>query len=572
MGIQYPNPSKFKNAPFAINSYKTYVRENLANNIRETEMQEFIKNMEKNKQVQSLYNTMGYFNELHGLENQCLQLRSRLSFVPFHESLLNRIVEYSKIHNESSDHTKVLRFIYATTLGKISNLRNFRNHILIIDLMEYLELAQKNIMKMEEIEGEVSIDGSRQQYENALMDKIVSAVDIIKNQVIPALLQYFSGISEGILKLITEIIKRPDGAKKEQEELQNEIRKLKVASALKTISTFAIFLGKIGRIVAQSSAVSAEDFNPQVFQWIAKALGRTLQSIIDVLKAPFRLYYKQLYKMHSLMTPMPCFDNVGKITSEYMDKIHDQLENDVIPDSIQIKTMRDTLRVAIQDADCGTVTNELININNIKDIDETLFDKIKEYSDQLKEYAEKEKGLQKQLGKWESRLMEINKIMMSMFSKVQTTIISIEHGLSDKTQVELNVNAWQVQIILEDLKEVLRKMSEETEITSDLERGLEKISSTLDSLIQIYDRIQSYLDQAKFSNYLTNIQSPSSLDFTDLQLKNMVLQLKKMIQTNEVMDQYEIAIHSFKQHFHLLTFIRLHSIYLLAYKFMIHKL
>lgn len=551
-GIVDPKPSEFIDASHAINSYKEYVRENLANNIRETTLRQFISNIERDKRVRSLYDTMGLFNELQGLENQYLQLRNQFSFIPFHESLLNRTDDYAKANQETIDHSKVLKFIHTTLLGKISNLKNFKNHVLIIDLTEYLELVRKNIEKMSELEREVSIGESRQQYENSLMDKITSALEIINNQIIPALLEHFNSMSEDILHLIEEIIKRRDAAKKELAELQDKIRMFKVLGALKIVSTFAQFFGKIGNIVTKFIAMGVQtvSLNRQAFQSVLKALERALAPIVDFLKEPFKLYLLQLVRMHSLAESLPCFDDITNITSKYINITKKRLESNDLLDSTEIDVIRDIMRNALADVDCDDISmrKQLQNINEIKNIDSKVFRDIQNYTKKLDEYAKAEKKLEQQLEKWETRIMEIQKTMLPMFMRVQASIISITHGLGNKTQVELDVSVWQVQSMLGDLKVVFHKMSEETEIQNDLKREVEKLEETFGALVKVYDRIQSYSDQSKFAGYLADIQLPSSLDIADPKLRHSVLQLKKMLQTNVVMDQYEVAIHSFKQH------------------------
>ncbi|GIX72569.1 uncharacterized protein CEXT_200941 [Caerostris extrusa] len=69
------------------------------------------------------------------------------------------------------------------------------------------------------------------------------------------------------------------------------------------------------------------------------------------------------------------------------------------------------------------------------------------------------------------------------------------------------------------------------------------------TLINIYDRIQSYQDQQQLANYIADMGSASSsaINISDPNLVRAVNYLESSIKSNIVLNQYKAAIDSFKQ-------------------------
>lgn len=585
--IEQPLPSRFINPAYSINSYKSYLRENIVNSIQESRLMEFMVDFELDKRVQNLYDTMGLFDDLKSLENQYLQLRNSLSFLPFHESLLNRTGEYANSQQVGVDQTKVLRFIYTAAAGKISNLRNFRQHVLIIDLQEYLQIVEKNINKLGEIQKEVNILEQKKQYQDMLNDKIKSAFELVNKEVIPALLKYFADLSNDIPKLVADVAKRGNSTQVQTlsnsgtqwlQRLQDAIRKYKIANVLRLVARFASFFGRTGDVVAKyiSTASSALDAYSTVnIESLVKGLQSTFANVVEFLKGDFYVYIEQLHHISWLITGFPpCYDDVRKFINETLNDILGIFTSDspytYLQDTIEKK--RADLKELLSEANrkCPFSGANTYNdkqkaetarqTNDIQDIDEESFKEIKNDTSQVITYAKEEKASAKEMESWQTRLKMIRSKLIPMFADMQATIVMLVSSLENKTAVELDVTAWKVQTVVGDIKLLFHQMSEGTTLQDDLQRNMEKIGETFAVLIKIYDRVQSYMDQSKFAEYLANIQSPNSIDISDPRLREVVLQVKLVIQTNLVLDQYQIAIHSFKQHqfpfahIHLATF------------------
>lgn len=553
-GPQPARPTNFIDPSHTVNRYKSYIREHLRNNIQESTLRMFVNKTEKDLKVRGLYDTRGFLNELESLENQYLQLRNELYFLPFYDSLQNRTDFYTKNATLNSDEIKVLRWLFTATKIKISNLRNFRAHVVVLDLLEYLEIVQINIRKMKEIDRDVNVNEAQQQYQNAITDKIDAAIKILNEQVIPVLFEIFEDIGKTITALVKEITQKRDEAKNAVEVMGEKIRAFKIAGALKMAGTFASFFGKMGGVLAKfipqiANAVGAFTLP---LEMITKAFDDVLGPVLEFLKEPFYIMGKQLSLIYDIASLHPCMEGLKNVTDRNRDLLGGRTAGNNVVNIDELKGPRKEVEQAAGETNCtGTALEALdniININKIEKIAGSVFDQMRNNSAQLKEYRDQEAELQRNLDGWEKKLEEIQTKMQPMFLEVQATILELTKALGNKSAVELDVGAWRTHDMLEDMKLVFKQMSEGTNFQDKLLRGVEKVDETFALLTKIYDRIQSYKDQADFAKYLTDIQAPESTGIGDPKLRSLVLHIKQMLQSGVVLDQYEIAIHSFKQH------------------------
>lgn len=564
--IEEPYPAELISPAQTINRYKSYLRENLPNNVQESTLREFMTDFEFDKRVLDLYDTVALCDDLRLTEDQYLQLRYDLNFMPFHESLLNRTGEYANTMKESPDHLKVLRFLYTAIYGKISNLRNFRQHIIVIDLLEYLELLQKNIDRMKETEREVSIEEQKKQYENALMEKIQSALEIVATEIIPAIVKASNEVIEKIPDLIKEILKKASKAEEEQQELQEKIRDHKLLGGLELFAKQFEVFGEFGKLISKyiQATVRQLDSYRKIIKQLASSFKNVTIGLIKFFKEKFGLYLSQLAEVALILPGVIGTDHkVLKYVRYCMNEILILFESQDIVDYINGFAMMDIMRKELDSlltealrqvsyksyaAAAAAALEAAKNLNKIMDIEKENFEAIKKHHDQLRVYAEQEQKLEAELGKWKKRLEDILYKLIPTFVALQKTMFEMTESLEHQTQFELDITGWKVQSALGDIKLLFKEMAEGTTLSDKLERLLEKVEEVFAVLIKIYDRIQAYLEQAKFAAYIAGINSPNSVNIRDSRLRDLVLQIKYLLQTNIVMDQYEIAIHSFKQH------------------------
>lgn len=195
-------------------------------------------------------------------------------------------------------------------------------------------------------------------------------------------------------------------------------------------------------------------------------------------------------------------------------------------------------------------------VNNIKAAfdsgDNVLKDIMRIRHDQkhIAEVQEKIKGLEAQLDKLKKYEEGIYKIMLPKIQEMAATINAMKNGLEGKSHVELDISRWNIQGALRDAKTYFRQMTKEFEVQDNLVRTFEKIEEAMSILIDVYDRIESFSDTAKLAAYIADINSGTAkqIRITDVALSDAITYLEQFIQSNLVLEQYEVAMHAFKQH------------------------
>lgn len=106
-----------------INQYKNFCMEKLPNNIREKWLRKFVKNFENKDVKTKLSSTHGFVDELNGLESEYSTSTEKIFFLPFIESFLARVVDYSLNISNNIEDKKVPSYLYASALSKLYDLK-----------------------------------------------------------------------------------------------------------------------------------------------------------------------------------------------------------------------------------------------------------------------------------------------------------------------------------------------------------------------------------------------------------------------------------------------------------------
>lgn len=250
------NLKPFDNHYEIINDYKNYVRENLPRHIQETELRNFLSDLNGDERVKSKYNSTSFIDELLGIEKQYFKLRHRLHFDPFVRSLRERIDEYAIKHDEemSKQDKKLLGYLRAATLSKLCSIQNMSKHVSTVDLVEYLKLIQTRVDDLDEIKKIDDINEHRKKFSALIDTKVNSAKKMIEKQIMPNIERTLAGINDQITKLIHEIMEKREALEAEQKLAESMFKQkilfwLKVAGVLILgLSIAGVILGLITQI------------------------------------------------------------------------------------------------------------------------------------------------------------------------------------------------------------------------------------------------------------------------------------------------------------------------------------
>lgn len=261
--LPQPNePSLFDDQSQIINDYKNYVREHLANHFLESKLRKFLSDLNENESVQSQYSSLGFVDELLGMENQYFKLREQLPFDPFVASLRHRIDEYAmkQAQHLSKEDKQLLGCLRAATLSKLCSVQSTSKHVSTVDLAQYLELIHSHIAGLEHIKKIDAINKHRKRFADSIKNKVDSAKVFIEQQLIPNIDETMAKINDQITTLIRELKEKRKTLEAEQ-RLKEAMHKQRILFWLKVVgvsilalSISGVILGLITQIPNGSSA------------------------------------------------------------------------------------------------------------------------------------------------------------------------------------------------------------------------------------------------------------------------------------------------------------------------------
>ncbi|GBN91149.1 hypothetical protein AVEN_186955-1, partial [Araneus ventricosus] len=587
LGMQNPKRANgIRRLPNIINEYKSYLRENLYDRFKKNSLFQFLDKMNNRNDVRELYDTLGLMDEFQSLEEQFHKLSEQMDFSPFYLSLLERIHKFAESNKDgeaSDEYRKVLSYMYTATLGRIYSLNETKESNLITNIRGYLKLVEENIKTLKDLQmtngkAEV-INKYKENYKKGIDNKIEEARTFIKKQLNPEIQNISVDIDGQVNSLIEETIALQKQAEKEKKELDKKKKELENALAIKSLfSCFQIiggivsFLGPIGAIagtVIQATSTVTESLalntQQQTLDLPSEAVSamKSLGDQIKIMKNQKVSYLNKLLDDVSeeiKKNPEKLNDMEGRIV-EIKDRLKKASENK--SDFKQVKMLevelKQELRRKGEDLKVHSSDKKSIDalkvIGKIKQIAQfgslllNIYDNMKE--DEEKTYAitdavEKIEDRIKNLKEYEEN---IHDTIVPMLQEMEDNMKDISEKLADKSQVALDVAKWQVQSILKDMKLQMQRLTEGFQVKDDLSRCIEKLDEVMTTLINIYDRIQSFQDQQNLANYVADISSvaASSINVKNQELASATNHLEFAIRSNIVLKQYKAAIDAFKQ-------------------------
>ncbi len=466
--------------------------------------QYFINQLNTHVAIHGLYDTLGFVDELRGIEKQFYQL-SQAQLDTAYQSLLTRISAYAanpKEHETSKEYKKVLNYLYTATLSRSLVINSASERQFIIDIDGYLDLLKENIDKFRTFTQAVNQAQLRQNYNSGLDNSIREAERFIKEEIISPIDKVCRRIDEKIVALVDEVTTLQKQAETEKAQLMQKKQALEETCTLHVMFGIVKKLGQtLGYLGSVAPVVRFVAYGIDAVPTVAKsllldestaleqkeplALPAGVANNVSLSVNPFRVKDKQ--NMTQFTQPM------ARGVDIYSKFRTDQTDGDVISAQIQ---------------------------------------QIEEKIDSLKRYEE-----------------NIDKILKPMLDDIEENLKSTASGLALKSQVALDVTQWKVQSHLRDVKLQLVQFTQGFKVEHEMARFIEKLEESMTTLIHLYDRIQSYQAQQNLANYIADIHSPAAhlITINDRTLNDAVNELEQMIQSNVLLAQCQMAIDALKQ-------------------------
>ncbi|XP_055298570.1 uncharacterized protein LOC129566553 [Sitodiplosis mosellana] len=587
-GRESPTKSdEFNNPSQIINEYKNFVRENLAQSIRETDLKQFIKNINGNEQIQSLYDTLGLVDEFHGIENQYYSLRNRVSFTSDIQSILNRTTAYANNGKLSNDDKTMLNYLHSAILSKLCSIRDGNAHQSILDLPQYLKLVTENIGKLEKIERQVIIQEHQNEFKQSLQTKIDSANNLIKNQITTEIDSIFSEIELDIHRLINESIAKQNETKDNIKALEEALRLQQLQLPIKMVSSILSFLGPKGAIASSVlNCVIRDDKSPDAIQMVNEQFKNSMAEVSKQYKQKPNQFLAELKKLEQTLIDEEASSDMielKKNVTALKKKLEQQIDVNSFPDLKQFdefrkevekyanekkkafkeekKKKKEAIEKSTSDDEKKKLSSEIEKIDkklnqvaHMKRVLNTGKLVLGTYSNLLSNLNEMEKtkkaikNVEGQLEALEQHEQNIYDVMLPQLRAMELSIQVVGDNLKGKSHVDLDVRKWGVQTMVKGVKREFLKMTTDFNVQGDLLHCVDKLNEAMAILIDIYNRIDSYIEKAELTEYIAKIGSGKPQLTANPKVNEAINNLDKMIQTNMVLNQYELAIQAFKQH------------------------
>lgn len=592
--------------PHEINNFKMLARKFVAkSNQPEVALMKFIKSIDENSEIQRHYNTLSYVNELETIENQYLELRSNVSFVPYLESLLDRAPLYAQTQKIPLENKKLLAIVYIAAYTKLCGIKNHANKNTIVDLPTFLDTSVKRINDLREIRNELALDKYQDDFKASFDKKIEAANSFIENEIGGEIDKIFTDTDDKIYQLIDEITTMENKTKDQiikQGKIREQMEKnLLIKQILVPFKVIASSLSVFGPVAGIVGSVVEKGIKTGESLWLEDPEGagkvntlggdfkETVKKLVDEMEIEREEYRK---KMADVDTKIAEFlkDNNDTDLIEIRNKMN-EVKAIMGPEKVKRATPADENQDTVDESDPVEANKKVMEkrkeLEGLVDRISNAYKKLKgkitkemekkktliKYSKAAFGAGEKTFELIQKLGKDKQKIDEvvdaidklendlkvlgaykesIYEIMGPTFNQLHRTANGLSRDLKGKSHVELDVKGWRVKGALKDAKLKIAQMTKEFPVISeDLGRSVEKIEEAMEIVINVYDRIDSYMDQVQLGRLISqNARSIStqSPEIENEQLRRSLTGLNYAIHTNMVLEHYERALHAFKVH------------------------
>lgn len=552
-------------------------------------MKHFMDDLEQNTNIQNLYDTIGLIDDLQCIERQHSQLMTKSTLISTTESLTQRIETHLKARIESEQNRQSLNILYTAALGKLCTLKRPVNHVSVVDLLGFMDIVKNHIDKWNEATVEIRNINYLNEIKSDLNAKIETGNRFIDEKILPEMENIFTETDRQILRLIDETLERQYATEMEIAEYKELEEKLKKAmmcqiilTPLKIVGSSLSFFGPIGSSVSaamQGTTMIADQFLPNLnvpmneqLSTMAFKFNATIIQVRNSFNQKQQLFEEQLNDIKHMLNGFVSGTNsthfteilqkVNNLKSELNKRNRNGITN---PRDIQelrfefkefLTAKQQSITKKQESGDAKTIEkhiqmmNKCRSIVDLADVTISVYRQIRNNLDKIEQVHKIIERLENQLEVWKRHEQNIHDIMVPQLNAIQSTMQSTWQNLRGKSHIELDVTKWDIQSALRNVKVLFGKMSKEFGVEDDLKRCIEQLDEGVAIVIDTYNRIDSYGDHAKLASYISNGFS-RELDntiFTDPQLKSAILNLKRIIQQNLILQQYEMVLYALKQH------------------------
>lgn len=156
------------------------------------------------------------------------------------------------------------------------------------------------------------------------------------------------------------------------------------------------------------------------------------------------------------------------------------------------------------------------------------------------------RNIEDQLMAWKKYEESIYEIIIPQLVKIEETLK--QSNFDGESHAQLDIRKWQAKGTLEQLKKLFREVTsaQQSLFESDFIFAIEKIQDGIKTMISVYDRIDSYLDQEKLAELIANVADPQTIKLNNPATEKAMFELNEIIISNLILERYESAVQAVK--------------------------
>ncbi|CAG8789442.1 16144_t:CDS:2, partial [Gigaspora margarita] len=513
--------------------------------------------LENYSRFEPIHNTItGLVKRLQNLENL-----NNIDFLPFYQFFLKHIEKYMQsLDNNNNEDKEAVGCLYAWAFNKICNFKFRSEQYLIIDIKRYLDIIDNDIKLWYDASKQKIISEISNKYKKEFNAKVEEAYKIIKNQIKPEMNSINKEIDEKIKLLINETEKLIENTEKNKLTLEKKWEELKKQYILKqTLGILKIIsqamsiaggpVGVVGDVMKggtniAEAFISKNNSNEPRFE-ISSDIKNTLNQVEDI-----KIVEQQLQKLSDECSKLP--DKLSFVKKSLLNAKEALSNKNSIKILKSVKNELDTAQKRLEEKDQEKELYELVhNFNDRIETIEMALELYYEYQQDKEELDEINNSIKQAEDDIEKlkqyKEIIIFKTIFPMINKMQDDISKMESVIKAKSHVFLDLTKWKVQSSFKKIKHEIQKMTDGFEAQEDITHYIKKLNEGMNTIINIYDHIQDYNDQAMLSKYISDINSQKSIEIKNDELKECIEKLELTIRTNIIKDRFKKATTAFKQ-------------------------
>lgn len=394
------------------------------------------------------------------------------------------------------------------------------------------------------------------KHKTAVRDKIKSVMEFFKKE-IKWKIRNNDKVKAQIPKLIDDVISHSNETNRnvnvlaiKRLELKNFVRTHRLSNVAEIINGFYEFFGSVAATLVD--ATEREISIPNIFvndkhllkmQWHKLIFSFNL-SISEMSLILRREYYLYLQQLKDIKVEVEEDESLGEIVLEKVNNLiinlTEGLKNDNILDPSSVNEMRFELHAILIQNPSNEMLSNILRINSMSNIDLDVYKQVRFNSTTIKMMAEAMNGQTI----YQGADINIYEIIIPKVREIQNDIRYVLQSIMDDSFVDQDLqNKWNIVKTLKDFKVVWFEMNQRIVLPEFLYSGTTKLYECIDMLIEIYDCINSFLDKVRFVGYYVayynEINQPTG---------NIFSEIKNMIPTNRILEQFETAINTLRQY------------------------